>query len=104
MFCPFLLAAQPQNPPTDGQTKPDRVRTSITVVEKISAETPANVTTLDITALQQSPGTNLDDRLRDVPGSSLFRRSSSLVANPTTQAISLRAIEIARAQARERAK
>ena len=59
--------------PTDDQTKPEPVRTSITVVEKISAETPANVTTLDSTALQQSPGTNLDDRLRDVPGFSLFR-------------------------------
>ena len=35
---------------------------------------------------------NLDDRLRQVPGFSLFRRSSSLVANPTTQGISLRAI------------
>jgi len=62
------------------------------VVEKVSAETPANVTTLDSTALQQSPGTDLDDRLRDVPGFSLFRRSSSLAANPTTQGISLRGI------------
>ena len=50
------------------------------------------MTTLDSTALQQSPGTNLDDRLRDVPGFSLFRRSSSLAANPTTQGISLRGI------------
>jgi hypothetical protein len=30
--------------------------------------------------------------LRDVPGFSLFKRSSSLVANPTTQGISLRGI------------
>ena len=42
--------------------------------------------------LQQTPGVNLDDRLRQVPGFSLFRRSSSLVANPTTQGVSLRAI------------
>ena len=76
----------------DDPPKPEPVRTSVTVVEKISAETPANVTVLDSTALQQSPGTNLDDRLRDVPGFSLFRRSSSLVANPTTQGISLRGI------------
>ncbi len=87
MFCPFLLAAQTQDPP-----KPEPVKTSITVVEKISAETPANVTVLDQTTLQQSPGTNLDDRLREVPGFSLFRRSSSLVAHPTTQGISLRGI------------
>jgi hypothetical protein len=80
------------NPPAGDPPKPEPVKTSITVVEKISAETPANVTVLDQTALQQSPGTNLDDRLRDVPGFSLFRRSSSLVANPTTQGISLRGI------------
>jgi outer membrane receptor protein involved in Fe transport len=92
MCCPFLLVAQTPTPSKDETPKPEPVRTSITVVEKISAETPANVTTLDSLVLQQSPGTNLDDRLRDVPGFSLFRRSSSLVANPTTQGISLRGI------------
>jgi hypothetical protein len=61
-------------------------------VEKIEAETPASVSILNSTTIQQSPGANLDDRLRDVPGFSLFRRSSSLVANPTTQGISLRGI------------
>ena len=62
------------------------------MVEKISTETPANVSVLDQNVLERSPGTNLDDRLREVPGFSLFRSSSSLVANPTTQGISLRGI------------
>jgi len=35
---------------------------------------------------------NLDDRLRLVPGFTLFRRSSSVVANPTTQGVSLRGL------------
>ncbi len=35
---------------------------------------------------------NVDDRLRSIPGFSLFRRSSSLVANPTTQGVSLRGL------------
>ena len=81
----FPLAAQA--PPA-----PEPVKTSITVVETISAETPANVSTLDASDLQQTPGVNLDDRLRSVPGFSLFRRSSSLVANPTTQGVSLRGL------------
>jgi len=51
-----------------------------------------NVTVLDQPELQQIPGVNLDDRLRMVPGFGLFRRNSSLVANPTTQGISLRGI------------
>lgn len=38
------------------------------------------------------PGINLDDRLRAIPGFTLFRRSSSLVANPTTQGVSLRGL------------
>ncbi len=38
------------------------------------------------------PGVNPDDRLRLVPGFTLFRRSSSLSANPTTQGVSLRGI------------
>src|ERR1035441_778501 len=64
MCCPFLWAAQTQDPQAIDPPKPETVKTSITVVEKISAETPANVTVLDTTALEQSPGTNLDDRLR----------------------------------------
>ena len=68
------------------------MRTSVTVTEKITTESPANISVLNHDELEQSPGTNLDDRLRDVPGFSLFRRSSSLVANPTTQGISLRGI------------
>ena len=75
MCCPLLLSAQTQNPPKDEPPKPEPVKTSITVVEKISAETPANVTTLDSNALQESPGTNLDDRLRDVPGLSSATRT-----------------------------
>ncbi len=34
----------------------------------------------------------LDTALEDAPGLSLFRRTSSLAANPTTQGVSLRAI------------
>ncbi len=86
MCFPFLLPAQEAAP------KPEPVKSSITVTEKISAETPANITVVDSNELQETPGANLDDRLREVPGFSLFRRTSSLVAHPTTQGISLRGI------------
>jgi len=58
----------------------------------MSAETPANVSVVDAQELDATPGTNLDDRLRELPGFSLFRRTSSVVAHPTTQGISLRGI------------
>ncbi len=47
---------------------------------------------LDSTAIAQSPGEDIDDRLRLIPGFTLFRRTSSLVANPTTQGVSLRGL------------
>ena len=72
--------------------KPEPVRTSVTVVEKIAAGSPANISVVDADALAQTPGTDLDDRLRQLPGFSLFRRTSSVVANPTTQGVSLRGI------------
>ncbi|MCU1275803.1 MAG: TonB-dependent receptor, plug, partial [Bryobacterales bacterium] len=88
----FLMVGIGAVPALAQDNQLDPVRTSITVVEKISAETPANVTSVDQKELEQIPGVNLDDRLRDVPGFSLFRRSSSLVAHPTTQGVSLRGI------------
>lgn len=53
---------------------------------------PFNTIRFDRAAIQQSPTFAIDDFLRSVPGFSLFRRTSSLVANPTTQGVSLRGI------------
>ncbi|MEZ5352342.1 MAG: TonB-dependent receptor [Bryobacteraceae bacterium] len=84
--------------PSPGQTPPpsqatlEPVRTTVTVVEKIAAEAPASISVLGSPEIRRIPGINLDDRLRMVPGFSLFRRNSSLVAHPTTQGISLRGV------------
>jgi iron complex outermembrane receptor protein len=53
---------------------------------------PARVLVVGRTDLQHSPAVTLDDTLRQVPAFSLFRRTSSLVAHPTTQGVSLRGI------------
>lgn len=83
----------PQTPaPPDDQTKIPPIKTSITVVEKVSTDAPASITVLTQENLETIPGVDLDDRLRSVPGFTLFRRTSGLVANPTTQGISLRGI------------
>lgn len=74
------------------QTPPEPIRTSITVSEHIEAESPAPVAVLDSAAIEESPGAMIDDRLRLLPGFTLFRRTSSLVANPTTQGVSLRGL------------
>lgn len=73
-------------------SKVEPVRTEITVNEKIVAEAPAAITVWPKLQIQENPGINVDDRLRSVPGFTLFRRTSSIVANPTTQGISLRGL------------
>lgn len=80
-----------QTPAEDQAPAPPPLKTTVTVNGTISSEAPAAITVLGRQQLQAIPGINLDDRLRQVPGFSLFRRSSSLVANPTTQGVSLRA-------------
>jgi outer membrane receptor protein involved in Fe transport len=55
-------------------------------------ESPASTRVLSQRALSTSAGFTLDDQLHQLPGVELFRRSSSLVANPTSQGISLRGL------------
>ncbi|HKO12414.1 MAG TPA: TonB-dependent receptor [Acidobacteriaceae bacterium] len=55
-------------------------------------DSPASTRVLDRQQLEQAAPPTLDEKLREVPGFQLFRRSSSLVANPTTEGISLRGL------------
>lgn len=55
-------------------------------------ERPYGPTVLDAGTLATAPQRRLDEALRAVPGFSLFRRSGSRTANPTTQGVSLRGI------------
>ncbi|GGH02851.1 TonB-dependent receptor [Silvibacterium dinghuense] len=57
-----------------------------------SLDSPASVRVVDSAQLRQSAAPLLDGKLRQVPGFELFRRSSSLVANPTTEGVSLRGL------------
>jgi outer membrane receptor protein involved in Fe transport len=69
------------------------------VVEVTATRTPlaldataSSVRRLSLTELAEAPGLGLDDKLRQVAGYQLFRRTSSWVANPTTQGTSLRGL------------
>jgi outer membrane receptor protein involved in Fe transport len=55
-------------------------------------ESPVTTRLLTSQQLRSAAGVTFDDQLRQLPGVELFRRSSSLVANPTSQGISLRAL------------
>lgn len=55
-------------------------------------DVPASVNVLTSEEIRQSPAVVADDVLRQIPTFSLFRRTSSLSSNPTSQGVSLRGI------------
>ena len=55
-------------------------------------ESPATTRLLSEFALSTTGTPTMDGQMRQLPGVELFRRSSSLVANPTSQGISLRGL------------
>jgi outer membrane receptor protein involved in Fe transport len=65
----------------------DVLRTESSVVE-----TPASVRSLNKNDISKSVSTSVDGVLRQTVGFSLFRRSDSTTANPTTQGASLRGV------------
>lgn len=100
----FALAALPQSqPPPEPAQPPGRQveapppyeETVIVTATRLPERLGESVTlasVVDRRSLDRSPSLTLDDTLRQVPGFSLFRRSSSLVAHPTSQGVSLRGI------------
>ena len=55
-------------------------------------QSPVTTRTLSAAALATTPAITMDDQVRQLPGIEMFRRSSSLVANPTSQGISVRGL------------
>ncbi len=57
-----------------------------------SLSSPASTRVMNRRRLEHAAPITLDGKLTEVPGFGLFRRSSSLVANPTTEGVSLRGL------------
>jgi outer membrane receptor protein involved in Fe transport len=82
LFAAALLLAQTSQTITVTATRTDtRV-----------ADTPASVVVLSRETLEATAAPTLDDALRQVAGFTLFRRSGSRVANPTSQGVTLRGV------------
>jgi outer membrane receptor protein involved in Fe transport len=94
----FAERTQPLTPngPLEIVLAPAGLFESVTVTptrtEQRLGDVPASVTVVDKEQIRQSPATGADDVLRLVPTFSLFRRTGSLQAHPTTQGVSLRGI------------
>jgi len=81
-------AAEEAEPPT----RLDPVVVTPGRMEQRASDSPASVTVITREDIEQSASRTIDDLLRQVPGFSLFRRTSSVVGHPTTQGVSLRGI------------
>ena len=55
-------------------------------------ETAASIVALSKTEIETTAAPTIDDKLRQVAGFSLFRRTGSRYANPTAQGVSLRGV------------
>src|SRR6202034_2808774 len=84
-------APAPPSPP-DPASVTDTLTVTATRTERRLGDTAASVVVLDQRAIAASASPAIDDILRQVPGFSLFRRTSSPYANPTTQGVSLRGL------------
>lgn len=75
---------------------PSAVNQSIIVTatrsQTLLSDVPLSDIQLTRSEVQAIPALTLDDTLRQIPGFSLFRRSSSRTANPTAQGVSLRGL------------
>lgn len=63
-----------------------------TLIPQSVSESAVSITSFDERELRATPQPTLDDTLRNVAGFSLFRRSGSRIANPTSQGVSFRGI------------
>ena len=81
-------AAEPVEDPALAET----IVVTAARAEQELGQVTASVSVVTGDELRASAAVTLDDTLRRVPGFSLFRRNSSMVAHPTSQGVSLRGI------------
>ena len=70
----------------------ERVIVTAARTETRLGETAASIVTLSAEEIKTTAAPTIDDKLRQVAGFSLFRRSGSRYANPTSQGVSLRGV------------
>ena len=94
-FEPVDMAVPADNAPVYVVMRPANFADSVVVTATRSTErlpSAASATVVTSAELNNMAAGALDDALRSTPGFTLFRRSSSRVANPTTQGVTLRGV------------
>src|SRR5947199_47088 len=87
-ICAVLVDDPQTSPPASSET----IVVTATQTKTRLSDTPASVVVITRDAMQTTAASTTDDALRQVPGFTLFRRSGSRSANPTSQGVSLRGV------------
>ena len=87
-----LLVARAAAEPTGSVVGSETIEITELRVPRLPSQDPASVIVLERAELERSPSMLTDDVIRMVPSVAMFRRSSSLVADPTSQGLNLRGL------------
>jgi outer membrane receptor protein involved in Fe transport len=87
-ICAVLVDDPQTSPPAASET----IVVTATQTKTRLSDTPASVVVITRDAMQTTAASTTDDALRQVPGFTLFRRTGSRSANPTSQGVSLRGV------------
>lgn len=88
----FPRAGEPLNVVLEAMGPVEQITVSGSLYEVPLSESAQSITAVDEAQVRAAPQPAIDDVLRNVAGFSLFRRSGSRVANPTSQGVSLRGL------------
>ncbi|MGH9617941.1 MAG: TonB-dependent receptor [Acidobacteriaceae bacterium] len=94
-YAPYMQPIQPNQPETIALSLATNSQRIVVTADRtpIALNESANtVRVVSQQALQQTASLTVGDQLRQVTGLQFFRRSSTLVANPTSQGVSLRGL------------
>ncbi|MBV8544846.1 MAG: TonB-dependent receptor [Acidobacteria bacterium] len=86
--CAVLVDDPQTSPPAASET----IVVTATQTKTRLSDTPTSVVVISRETMRSTAATTTDDALRQVPGLTLFRRSGSRSANPTSQGVSLRGV------------
>ncbi len=76
----------------DPQSLSEAITVTATRTQTRLSDAPSSVVVVSSDELASAPQATIDDTLRQVPGFTLFRRSGSRTANPTSQGVTLRGV------------
>jgi outer membrane receptor protein involved in Fe transport len=94
LVAPWPARGADPEPPAEAPTPEEEIVVTATRSPRPRREVPVAVTLVSRTDLERSPAKTADELLAGVPAFGLFRRSSSMAADPSSQGVNLRGVSL----------